>query len=59
LLIIISKRRLKNMNSEKLYLDEDWGREIEEFLDERREIYALPDRLLFKHLMGCAIPGVN
>jgi len=43
------------MMDEMWELDEDWRKEIEEFFDERREIYLLPDRLLFKHLMGCEV----
>jgi len=39
----------KMMMDEMWELDEDW----------RREIYLLPDRLLFKHLMGCVIPGLD
>lgn len=39
-------------------MDEKWIRdldlrcELENFLDERAETYPLPERLLFKHLMG-------
>ena len=43
------------MMNEEWELDEDWRKEIEEFLDERAEIYPLPERLLFKHLMGCEV----
>ena len=40
------------MMNEKWELDEDLRSEIEEFLDDRLEIYPLPERLLFEHLMG-------
>ena len=43
------------MKMEEFYSEEIWVREIEEFLDKRAEIYPLPDRLLFKHLMGCEV----
>jgi len=40
------------MINEKWEFDEDLRVEIEDFLDEKREIYSLPDRFLFQHLMG-------
>ena len=40
------------MINEKWVFDKDLSLEIEDFLDQKREIYSLPDRFLFQHLMG-------